>query len=476
MTSYFRFRPIERLIGDSQELETQTVFFSAPDALNDPMEGLSELVFRGDIIVWENFFRHFLGCLGWGVIHHLFFKEEDELTVRSLPFADPFHSIDMPLVQQLTALADRLVGTGDLQTLVRNLATRDVPVTESELRLYLSRLHLPWAVEVLGMLPEGMLKDGVPPVAPPDVLSLLAAVEATLSGMASDAPVAVETLDASFAMANATNDEIVLQAMLSLEGPELRNHRFVYVKFVSHYLKGLRTLMHPDWYTACFMDQISNASVWGHYANGHRDVCLKFRATHANGRDTLRLHVPAAANLSGPVWNVVPIRFKAVSYRSSLVRMNFFTSMGSVPTPTLNKVWRVSRKGALSPIEREVHGDEDRWRAKHWEDFETSITTKLEDWAYEHEYRLTFWSDISDLAPPEMRKMKYAFEDLEGIVFGIKTSDSDKREIIRVVRRKCAETGRKNFEFLQAYRSPDGNGIKTYPLGLLSNVGNARAA
>jgi hypothetical protein len=71
-----------------------------------------------------------------------------------------------------------------------------------------------------------------------------------------------------------------------------------------------------------------------------------------------------------------------------------------------------------------------------------------------------------------MRKMKYAFEDLEGIVFGIKTSDSNKREIIRIVRRKCAEAGRKDFEFLQAYRSPDGKGIKTYPLGLLSNVGD----
>lgn len=472
MTSYYRFRPIERLIGESQELETQTIFFSAPDALNDPMEGLSELVFRGDTIVWENLFRHFLGCLGWGVIHHLFFKEEDELTVRNLPFADPFHSTDMPLVQQLTVLADRLVGADDMQALVHHLATRDVPVTESELRLYLSRLHLPWLIETLRLLPEGILKNGVPVVSGPNVLSLIRAVEGTLATANGDANGALETLQASFAIANATHDEIVLQAMLSLEGPELRNHRFVYVNFVSHYLKGLRTLMHPDWYTACFMDQISNASVWGHYANGHRDVCLKFRTTHAGGRDTLRLHVPAAANGAGPIWNVVPLPFKAVSYRPTLVRMNFFTSMGSVPTPTLNKVWRVNRNGALSPIEREVHGDEDRWRARHWEDFEASITTKLEDWAYEHEHRLTFWSDISDLAPPEMRKMKYAFEDLEGIVFGIKTSDSDKREIIRIVRRKCAEAGRKDFEFLQAYRSPDGKGIKTYPLGLLSNVGD----
>jgi hypothetical protein len=471
MTSYFRFRPIERLIGDSQELETQTIFFSAPDALNDPMEGLSELVFRGDTIVWENLFRHFLGCVGWSVIHHLFFKEKDELTVRSLPFADPFHSTDMPLVQQLTALADQLVGTDDMQTVIRHLASRDVPVTESELRLYLSRLHLPWALEALGLLPKGMLKDGVPAVPPPDVLGLLDAVKATLAGMATDADEAVEKLQASFDAANATNDEIVLRAMLSLEGPELRNHRFVYVNFVSHYLKGLRTLMHPDWYTACFMDQISNASVWGHYANGHRDVCLKFRATDTNGPDALRLRVPTGLNRSGPTWNNVPIAFKAVSYVPTVVRINFFTSMGSVPTPTLNKVWRVSRTGARSLTEREVHEDEDRWRAEHWKDFETSITTKLEDWADEHEYRLTFWSDFNDLSPPEMRKMKYAFADLEGIVFGIKTSDSDKREIIRIVQRKCAETGRKDFEFLQAYRSPDGKGIKTYLLGLLSNVG-----
>ncbi|MEP6899820.1 MAG: hypothetical protein ABI870_14945 [Rhodanobacter sp.] len=470
MTSYYRFRPIDRLLGDSQELETQTVFFSEPDALNDPMEGLSELVFSGDAIVWENLFRHFLGCLAWGVIHHLFIKEEEVLTVRGLPLADPFHSPDIPFIRQVIALADRLVAASDMQSLVSHLANRKVPVTESELRFYLSRLHLPWAVEALRLIPEGVLKDGVPDAASLDVLNLLHVVETTLAATGNDTDDSAEKLRAAFEAANATHDQMALRAWLCIEGPARENHRFVYVSFVARYLEGLRTLVYPDWYMACFMDSISNASVWGHYANGHRDVCLKFRATANHETDFLPLRVPAAANGAGPIWNEVPIPFKAVVYSPSIVRLNFFTSMGSIPIPTLNKVWRVNRKRELSPIEREVHADETRWRAKHWEDFETSITTKLEDWSYEREHRLTFWSHINDLSSPQMRLMTYNFEDLEGIVFGIKTSESSKREIIRIIRRKCAKAGRKDFEFLQAYRNPDGAGIETYPLDLLSHI------
>lgn len=35
----FRFRSVENLLGDYEELETQTIFFAPPYKLNDPMEG-----------------------------------------------------------------------------------------------------------------------------------------------------------------------------------------------------------------------------------------------------------------------------------------------------------------------------------------------------------------------------------------------------------------------------------------------------
>ena len=60
----YRFRSMEYLLGEEyQELENQTIYFASPDQLNDPMEGLRDIVWNGDKIAWTNFFKHYVFCL-----------------------------------------------------------------------------------------------------------------------------------------------------------------------------------------------------------------------------------------------------------------------------------------------------------------------------------------------------------------------------------------------------------------------------
>ena len=59
----YRFRSIDRLLGEYQELEKETIYFASPDQLNDPMEGYRDIVWRGDEIVWTNLFTHYAYCL-----------------------------------------------------------------------------------------------------------------------------------------------------------------------------------------------------------------------------------------------------------------------------------------------------------------------------------------------------------------------------------------------------------------------------
>ena len=60
----YRFRSMEYLLGEEyQELEKQAIYFASPDQLNDPMEGLRDIVWRGDRIVWTNFLKHYIYCL-----------------------------------------------------------------------------------------------------------------------------------------------------------------------------------------------------------------------------------------------------------------------------------------------------------------------------------------------------------------------------------------------------------------------------
>jgi hypothetical protein len=79
---------------------------------------------------------------------------------------------------------------------------------------------------------------------------------------------------------------------------------------------------------------------------------------------------------------------------------------------------------------------------RYWATFLKSQTTKIDDWAYEDEYRLVLNSLITDYSDASRRKLKYNFGDLKGIIFGINTSDDDKAAILRIIKQKCQEMNR----------------------------------
>jgi hypothetical protein len=92
-TRLYRFRPLRRLL-DQNELLNQEIFFANPDNLNDPMEGFRDIFWQGDVIVWENLFRHYLLCLEWGYSIVSLGGEEEPLTWknthRRLPTISPW--------------------------------------------------------------------------------------------------------------------------------------------------------------------------------------------------------------------------------------------------------------------------------------------------------------------------------------------------------------------------------------------------
>ena len=67
----------------------------------------------------------------------------------------------------------------------------------------------------------------------------------------------------------------------------------------------------------------------------------------------------------------------------------------------------------------------------------------------------------------ESRKVKYDFNDLEGIIFGIKTSNQDKEKIIDIIREKCLENGRKNFDFYNAEYSHESGKIECVKIDII---------
>lgn len=80
---------------------------------------------------------------------------------------------------------------------------------------------------------------------------------------------------------------------------------------------------------------------------------------------------------------------------------------------------------------------------------------------------------LHDYKDKSKRKFRYNFNDLEAIIFGIKTSAADKIRILKIIDEKCKKYGRKEFDFFQAYYSRHSGKIETYKLSLLKTGANA---
>jgi hypothetical protein len=78
------------------------------------------------------------------------------------------------------------------------------------------------------------------------------------------------------------------------------------------------------------------------------------------------------------------------------------------------------------------------------------VTVKLKAWEKEKESRLIQMSMLNDLSDSNLRKLRYDFNSLEGIIFGINTTMDNKLDIMKRIENLCAVYKRPNFSFYQA--------------------------
>ena len=68
-----------------------------------------------------------------------------------------------------------------------------------------------------------------------------------------------------------------------------QNRQLLIFDFPQIYLEQVEQVLYPDWYVACFMKDYRNSSVWSHYGDHHKGVCLIFQAEMAEGATRLPL-------------------------------------------------------------------------------------------------------------------------------------------------------------------------------------------
>ncbi|WP_080415571.1 DUF2971 domain-containing protein [Burkholderia ubonensis] len=481
MTEYlYRFRPIDRLLDKSHELERQEIYFAPPDQLNDPMEGFSDIFWKGDLIAWKNLFKHFLLCLNQAYSMLAIVQEEHPITWQHIPILNPRKMAVTPSAIALhQSLFDQFFADQIISAYIDKLSRRHTPIRRIELETHIKNIHLT-ALPIIhsvyqqhGLLPKQENNSNFIDKAKIEMLRLIDSIPMVdeIEDRNPDVKIDAEII---FAAQQDTMRQLdfINQYNRTID-PDQKNKLFVFVNFPGEYVQQLEQIVHPEWYTACFMHHCSNSSTWGHYGSSHSGACLKFRTLRTDDGPALRLKTLNGMNSDGPIYNFVNHTFRPVTYDSSYLKIDFFRTLGRLPIPVINAQWYTDDSGQRSSCADGLIGDNDERRQEYWRNFYSSATTKLKDWEYEAEYRLVLYSSLFDLTPKD-RALQYDFNDLDGIIFGIKTSMEDKIKIARIIENKCRTHNRHDFNFYQAYYSSRNAKIEYSKMSLLKfNIDDA---
>jgi len=466
---FYRFRSIDALIGARAELAKSEIFFADPDSLNDPMEGFKDIVWRGDAIAWRNHLRHYLiGLMQTVGLTFLMGPGYDAVKRHDFTFCTsdrlPTHKF-RALFETITA---DFFEDPRIAAYPEHLARRK-GVRRDEMLFYLTTLH-GRAVHIVVRAFEKS-RDGTPSPSPLAGVGPEPLDEAWFAGLhAATQEMAGDDLGPEFfsAVRAVLDQQDVVNTEARKTAPS--GWAALLCDYPSAYLGRLPKLMHTDWFTACFVDNCRHSAMWGHYGDGHRGVGLQFQAVRdASGKPALPLQRRVGWRgdrlTLEPIVDWAPQPFLPVLYSSRYPELDFFSSLGRMTRSDLS-FWFTGPDGSRSTSGDLLFAETPEWRKAYWDAHYQSVTTKLEDWAYEGEHRLILDSVLETFHTPQSRTLTYDFDSLSGIVFGMKTSSSDKAAIVRIIREKCAAAGRESFEFHQAVHSARSGQIETRRLDL----------
>lgn len=446
----YRFRSLERLVAtgdDPGELEKLEIFFSAPSQLNDPLEGYKDIFWAGDSIVWQNLFKHYITCLVQHCFVHLLSIGSDQPSDCTVLIRNHCDGLPPGVSDLIDAVQAKALGYKEVVGYVNALAD----FREVRLQALIFHFKVLHRIALHTALSE-MESRRLLPFSTRDIVDSLSkdlqTCEETANGYLSDPT--NEFDETIYEKA----DGYMLAAKLEHGSDKLHESWFfLMAEFPEAFCKSLEDLTHTKWYTACFMDDCTNSSVWGSYGANHTGVCLIYDAPLSeNGKPTLKVRVPVGRGSHGIIKDVIPLELHKVDYERQFAKIDFFNSLGSLPVPTLNRFWYTDGKGGRSQCA--MHLGSDEWRRDYWQSVIDTNTTKLKDWSFEREYRAILLPSVLDLTNSDSRKCSYDFDSLTGIIFGIKTPDAQKIRIIQILRELCKRHGRSGFDIYQARYNP----------------------
>jgi hypothetical protein len=371
MTPFYRFRSAERLLGDTKELENQSIYFASPAQLNDPVEGFRNLFWSADHIAWKNLFTHYLRCLERACSLLLLAGEKHhKITAGDLPVTlagDDFPTEDYR--QLFSGICDDFFGRPNVATYIESITRAGRKAYRDELRFHLQNLHYAALSAITAVYQKNGLMEKKPAAWLNTEDNLVKLNDAKFLDLLSNAKpthgTPEEAQDMLFRAFADTNSQMRLvnryNKTVDADAP---NKNFVVMDFPGEYLKAIDSLLFPPWYTSCFMSECTNSAVWGHYGANHTGICLVFESDDVGGRRVLPLRGINGWSSAGPTHGILQFEFVPIVYGAGFDDIDFFRSIGRLPMPVLTSTWYKDADGNISSAAQDLFTDEPAWRER----------------------------------------------------------------------------------------------------------------
>jgi hypothetical protein len=434
------------------------------------MEGYRDIFWQGDKIVWKNFFKHYLLCIEHVYSLYVICGEEHaQITERDIPVYKCYDNLPTPhyktLFDNIFKEFYDVVGG-----FVEKISTRSTPIRRDELYCYLTAVHY-IAMEIIksnyekkGLIPKQEVNKNKKPINLNHLSKMIDAIE---EGIKKENW--ADKISKIFEIQKFIYQDIYLtNSCTGTINRNDHNKNFLVIDFVEKYIAELEKLLYSKLYVACFMTECNNSSVWGHYGDGHKGVCLIFESEKEKAGFSIKLNGKIGSGSKGVIYGDRNYQFLKIKYDEGFSEIDYFKLIGRLPLPILLKTWYQDENGNLSEVANDILKDNDAWMKKYWDYFYKNINIKTQDWHYEEEYRLVISGLLDDEIEEKYRSLKYNFSSLKGIIFGIKTSRENKTKIIEIIQQKCKECGRTDFKFYQAYYCPEKKNIQNREVTLFT--------